>query len=187
MLSLTRPLLTNAGPSRSIVISSERLRKRLYSTNTQHPVPLIINGARRPAENNATFPVTNPASQSQTGASSAASPADCIAAADAANAAFSAWEKTPPAARRDVFLRAADVLARPEWRDRVVGTMSAEVDASKFWAEFNWMEAIDALRTTAGLVGELAGRAYASTIVPGAQVLEQKRAMGVMCVSSCAC
>lgn len=159
-------------------------RIRGYSTPAVHAdaVPLFINGHRQQSDPPFTFSITNPASQRIVGHASAASAADCASAVAAAHASFPAWERTPPPARRDVFLRAADILVQDAWRAKVMDAMAAEIDAAPFWAEFNWRGAVDALRATAGLVTELAGRAYPSACVPGAQVFEQKRAMGVMCV-----
>lgn len=155
---------------------------RAYSTQLSNAVPLVIHGTYQSSSDGSTFTVTNPRTLSPIGTSAAASSADCLSAIRSADAAYAAWEATPPTARRDIFLRAADVLAQPAWRERVLETMHAETDASEFWVDFNWKGAVGALRTTAGLVNELAGRAYKSAIVPGAQVLEQKRAMGVMYV-----
>ncbi|CAP79935.1 hypothetical protein E8E15_005026 [Penicillium rubens] len=77
-------------------------------TNTGLTVPLLINGQEETTPN--TFPVTSPYTNSTIWTASAATPEDAIRAVEAANAAFPAWSQTKPTVRRDILLKAADIL-----------------------------------------------------------------------------
>ncbi|KAJ5278283.1 hypothetical protein N7524_004436 [Penicillium chrysogenum] len=77
-------------------------------TNTGLTVPLLINGQEETTPN--TFPVTSPYTNSTIWTASAATPQDAIRAVEAANAAFPAWSQTKPTVRRDILLKAADIL-----------------------------------------------------------------------------
>ncbi len=72
--------------------------------------PLFIDGEWRPASNGATFDISNPATGKVVGTSASASAEDCVTAIEAAGRAFKTWEHSHLAVRRDVFLRAADLL-----------------------------------------------------------------------------
>lgn len=79
------------------------------ASDASYVVPLIING--KEITTSSTFPVNSPASHKQIWSASGASVEDANNAVDAAQAAFPAWAKTKPTARRDIFLKASEIFA----------------------------------------------------------------------------
>ncbi|KAI0265688.1 aldehyde dehydrogenase [Gloeopeniophorella convolvens] len=142
-------------------------------------VPLYINGEWRPSSTGVSFSVQNSHTRAIATTAAAASAEDCVAAIEAAQRAFPAWEATPLQARRAIFLRAASVLETPEWRARATAAMLAEtVGTPKFNAVTAAIGAA-ALQNIAGMVNELKGETFPSA-VPGGQVFVQRRAHGVV-------
>ncbi|KAJ5371789.1 Aldehyde dehydrogenase N-terminal [Penicillium concentricum] len=76
--------------------------------NTGLTVPLLINGLEETTPK--TFPVTSPYTNTTIWSASAATPQDAIRAVEAADAAFPSWSQTKPTVRRDILLKAADIL-----------------------------------------------------------------------------
>ena len=72
-------------------------------------VPLIING-REEYSPSASFDVISPYTAQPCWSAAAASPNDALRAAESASAAFPAWSMTKPTVRRDILLKAADLL-----------------------------------------------------------------------------
>ncbi|KAK7059715.1 Aldedh domain-containing protein [Favolaschia claudopus] len=142
--------------------------------------PLFIDGQERPASDKATFEVINVNTSQVAGISASASSADCNAAVEAAGRAFKTWEHTTPYARRDIFLKAADLVATDRWRDLVVQTSIEETNCSRAWAMGAWMAAAPMIRTIAGFSNELTGKTFVSSSVPGAWCVMEQRAMGVI-------
>ncbi|KAF9487155.1 ALDH-like protein [Pleurotus eryngii] len=70
---------------------------------------LFINGEYRPSSS--TFEVLDPFSHQVVGLCSTASSRDCHDAIEAANKAFASWENTTPWQRRDILLKAADLIS----------------------------------------------------------------------------
>jgi acyl-CoA reductase-like NAD-dependent aldehyde dehydrogenase len=139
---------------------------------------LFINGERRAAADGRAYDVVNPADNRVVSRGANAGTADCTAAVDAAAAAQPAWEKSSFAQRSAVLLRAADFLEGA--RARIAETLGAETGATPGWAAFQTHGAVSTLRTAAAMAGELGGRTYPSALVPGAHVIEQRRALGVV-------
>jgi acyl-CoA reductase-like NAD-dependent aldehyde dehydrogenase len=143
---------------------------------------LYINGNYGPSSSGETFEVHNPFSGQVVGTAASASSADGKAAVDAAAKAFKTWEYSSPNDRRDIFLRAATLLESDKYRAKVAQCMAEEVAAPLYWSLFNIMGSANLLRTQAGMVERLKGEIFPSGTVPGAQVISQRRAMGVVCV-----
>lgn len=99
----------------------------------QPVIPLIINGKEEHAAS--TFDVISPYTNKPCWAAASASPQDAIRAVEAADAAFPAWSQTKPAVRRDILLKAADILeSRLEKCAEYMRTeMGADVGASQFF------------------------------------------------------
>lgn len=109
---------------------------------------------------------------------SSASKAEALAAVDAASRAFPSWSATKPAARRDILLRAADILDRRA--DELKGYMKQETSAHGPFAEFN-------IATSAGIIRDVAGRissalcgSYPICDEPGTHALVVKEPYGVV-------
>ncbi|KAF8962311.1 Aldehyde/histidinol dehydrogenase [Flammula alnicola] len=141
---------------------------------------LYIDGKFVPSSTGETFEVRNPHSGQVVGISSSASSADCKAAVHAAAKAFKAWEHSNLNDRRDVLLRAADLLASEEYRTKVLEAITEETAGASYWGTFNVMGSINFLRSQAGTVEKLKGEIFPSGTVPGAQAISQRRAMGVI-------
>ncbi|KAJ7669331.1 Aldehyde/histidinol dehydrogenase [Mycena polygramma] len=142
--------------------------------------PLFIDGQQVLASDNTTFEVLNISTSTVVGTSASASSADCTAAVEAAGRAFASWEKTTPYARRDIFLKAADLVSSDRWRDLVVKTLIEETNCSAGWANIGYVGAAPLLRTVGSFANNLTGKTFMSSSVPGVQCKMEQRAMGVI-------
>ena len=125
-----------------------------------YEVSLLINGADKAAENNATFDRLDPVSGDVATRSAAASVADAVAAVEAAHAAFPAWSKVGPNARRAILNKAAGIVRAkaPEFAERV----SAETGSTKGWGMFNVMFAAGLLEEAAAMTTQISGEVIPS-------------------------
>ena len=140
---------------------------------------LYIDGEWRPAGSGKTFDVFRPSSTEVVGTAAAATAADCVAAIDAAARAFPAWERTPLSVRRDVFLRAADIVASGRYRTAAIAACAEEVGATAEMTGAMHDMQVAALRNYASLVDMLHGETFPSCI-PGGHVFAHRRAFGVV-------
>ncbi|KAF7332267.1 Clathrin assembly protein [Mycena kentingensis (nom. inval.)] len=116
-------------------------------------VPLLVNG--REKVSSSTFPVVSPISHKPLHASSCASSEDTALAIAAASAAFIEWKKTKPIARRNILLKAADLLI--ENTEILKDAMMQETGSGVPFAMFNVNTAAELIRDTAGRIGGIAG------------------------------
>ncbi|KAJ5472177.1 hypothetical protein N7530_006178 [Penicillium desertorum] len=145
-------------------------------TNTGLTVPLIINGQEETTPN--TFPVTSPYTNSTIWTASAATPQDAIRAVEAANAAFPSWSQTKPTVRRDILLKAADILeARLDTNAEYMRQeMGADVGAS---AGFVVPLGVRMLREVASRITSICG-SVPVVETEGQSAIIFKEAMGVI-------
>ena len=139
-------------------------------------VPLLIDGKEE--LKSSTFDVISPLTNRTCWPASDASSHDAIRAVEAAEAAFPAWSQTKPVIRRDILLRAADILEqRLEQNAEIMRTeMGADVGTSQF---FVVPMSISMLRDTAGRITSICGSVpVAEGQGQSANVL--KEAMGVI-------
>lgn len=96
-------------------------------------IPLIINGKEETGSE--TFDVVSPYSGKTCWTATSATPQDAVRAVEASQAAFPAWSQTKPTVRRDILLKAADILeSRMEENAEMVRTeMGADVGTSQFF------------------------------------------------------
>ncbi|KAK7687883.1 hypothetical protein QCA50_009102 [Cerrena zonata] len=142
--------------------------------------PLLINGQFRPASSGKTFEVHNPYSGELVGTAAAATSQDCKDAIDAAGKAFPTWEKTPLALRRDIMLKAADLLVTDKYRKKVHEALKDETATVDPLLQMLSVEiSASVLKDSAGLINKLKGETFNSDM-PGAYVIGQRRAMGVI-------
>jgi len=122
--------------------------------DTNLTVPLLING--KDVTTKTTFSVTSPASQEQLWQASSASLEDVAAATEAAQKAFPAWSKMKPAAKRAIFMKAADIIdARTA---ELAEYMKMETGAAAMFADgFNVPKAADMLRDVGGRLSGIMG------------------------------
>lgn len=138
-------------------------------------VPLLIDG--KDVTTSTTFPVKNPATGQLLHSCSSAGAAEAEAAVTAATAALPAWKKMPPSRRRDLFLKAADVMDKR--KDELSQYLMQETAGSPQWADFNLMVAADMLRDVAGRISALCG-AIPQTAEAGTSALVVKEPFGVV-------
>lgn len=110
-------------------------------------VPFFLNGKDVVASE--TFDVTNPATGKVVHQCSSATEVDAQAAVDAAAKALPAWKAMVPVKRRDIFLKAAEIMEQR--KDELATTMCEEVGVPKAWADFN-------LTVARSLILDVAGR-----------------------------
>ncbi|KAI4704570.1 hypothetical protein J4E81_001638 [Alternaria sp. BMP 2799] len=117
-------------------------------------VPLLING--KEVTTKTTFPVTSPSSHKEVWSSSSASLEEVKSAVAAAKGAFPAWSKMKHSAKRNIFLKAADVIdARAgEFADYMKIETGA---ADNFSNGFNVPKMADMLRDVAGRLSAVMG------------------------------
>jgi acyl-CoA reductase-like NAD-dependent aldehyde dehydrogenase len=139
-------------------------------------IPLLIDGKEEYTPT--TFPVTSPYTNTPCWTSSSATPADALRAVQAAEAAFSSWSSTKPTARRDILLKAADLLEeRLEENALYMRTeMGADEGAS---AGFVVPLAIRMLRDVAGRITSICG-SVPVVEAEGQSAIVFKEAMGVI-------
>ncbi|KAI0919057.1 hypothetical protein AcW1_003468 [Taiwanofungus camphoratus] len=141
--------------------------------------PLYIDGQERAASTHATFTVRNPYTKAVVTLAASASSQDCKDAVEAAVRAFGIWEHTPFSTRRKYFLKAADLLSTERFKEKVHTAIQDETAAGASVADFNLYLADEALHEAASLVTQLRGETFPS-MVPGGQVIAQRRAQGVI-------
>jgi len=114
-----------------------------------HVVPLLINGQEITTET--TFDVTSPVTNKVIWRGSSVSKQDAIKAVEAAQAAFPAWSKTKPSVRRDILIKASDILARRA--QEASEYMQIETGADEAYSGgFNVPASIEQLRDVAGRI-----------------------------------
>lgn len=120
---------------------------------TPYSVPLFLNGKEvHPSEK---FSVTCPTTGKFVHNCGSATVEDAGAAVDAAAKAFESWRKTTPGYRRDIFLKAAEVMQRR--RGELTQYMADEMGGQPQWCEFNLDGAIDMIKDVAGRISSLEG------------------------------
>lgn len=142
---------------------------------SSYTVPLLINGEPRQTQD--TFEVTSPATGEVLYPCSSASVGDAEAAVTAAAEAFRSWRQTTVAPRRDILLKAADVMSNR--REELSQYLSAETGAPPSWGDFNVNLAIDFIKDVAGRIASLEG-SFVSTRDPNFSAIIMKEPYGVI-------
>ena len=131
---------------------------------------LLIGGRWTGAAGGGTFEKTFPFTGEPVGMAAAAKRKDARAAVEAAHAAFGEWSRSAPAMRREILLKAADILqSRAE---DIAHTVTEETGGTFGWGMFNVQLASAMLREAGAQAYGLVGDVIPSD-VPG------KLAMGV--------
>jgi acyl-CoA reductase-like NAD-dependent aldehyde dehydrogenase len=107
----------------------------------------------------------------------AGTPADITRAADAAEAAFPSWSSVGAFERREIFLTAADLMAKRG--EEAIAALAQETGASRVFAEFNLAFCIQVLREAAAAITRPVGELLATSI-PGAYSMAQRIPLGVV-------
>ena len=103
---------------------------------TVSDLSMLINGLAVTAEGQRTFERRNPLDGSIATRAPAASPADAVAAVEAAAEAFKTWRSTGPTERRMLLLKAAEALEAK--LPKFVEAVPAETGATGMWAWNGW-------------------------------------------------
>lgn len=124
------------------------------ATNTAaYIIPLQING--KDVKTSTTYKVVNPSTNELAWESCSASNTEAIQAAEAAQAAFPAWSKTKVSNRRDIFLKAADVMIRRA--EELSNYIKTETGADETFTTFNVFASAEQLRDVAGRIPTVVG------------------------------
>ena len=140
-----------------------------------HTVPFFIGGEEVLTER--TFDIVNPATGKVVHKSSSASDTEALAAVEAAAKAFPAWRDLVPRKRRDILLKAAEILEKR--RGELAGYMIEETGVAQGWADFNLDVAKDFIIDVAGRISGLEGT-IPTTQDPGVGALVLKEPFGVI-------
>ena len=140
-------------------------------------VQLLIAGREVPASQGATFERRHPVTGEVASRAAAATTADAVAAAEAAQEAFPAWSGLGPSARRAVLLKAADLLEART--GEVIERMVAETGCTAPWAGFNAFLAAGMLRDAAGLTTQVGGEVIPSDR-PSTLLFTMRQPVGVV-------
>lgn len=116
-------------------------------------VPLFVNGEEKTTAS--TFDVISPVDNKICWRSSSASISDVEAAVASASAAFKLWSKTKPAQRRDIILKAAQLLQ--EEKAQSFTYSSTETGTAEGPFESEYLLGYDACLTMAGLISAVQG------------------------------
>lgn len=116
-------------------------------------VPLYLDGKTKFTSE--TFDVTSPITNQTCWASSTASEEDALAAVESAAQAFRSWRKTKPRCRRDIFLRASEILTKRYEVSKHLSHTEIGVHDSMF--DFEYHLSIDLLVFLAGIVSNVQG------------------------------
>lgn len=139
-------------------------------------IGLLIDGDKRDASGSASYERMDPFTGKLATRAAAASVADANAAVEAAAAAFSAWSKTGPGARRALLTKAADVMASKV--GEFTKLMMEETGATGPWAGFNVMLAANMLREAAAMTTQISGEIIPSD-KPGTLAMAIRQPAGV--------
>jgi acyl-CoA reductase-like NAD-dependent aldehyde dehydrogenase len=138
-------------------------------------VPFFINGKEFHPERR--FDVVSPASGKVIHQSGSATEADVRAAIDSAADALKTWRKTLPRQRRDILLKAAEIMERR--KEELGQYMMDETSCPRQWADFNINAAKELLVDVAGRVVAIEG-SIPTTADPNTGALILKEPFGVV-------
>ncbi len=116
-------------------------------------VPFFIDGEQLHPEKS--FDVTNPATGKVVHQAGGATLVEAAAAVAAGAKAFETWRNSLPKKRRDIFLKAADIMEKR--RDELGQYMMDETGCPRQWADFNIDVAKDMFIDVAGRLPSLEG------------------------------
>lgn len=116
-------------------------------------VPLYINGIEKLSGK--TFDVISPVTGKVIHKAAAVNVEEAGQAVAAAAEAFKSWQKAAPTQRRDIFLKAADIVQKRS--AELIQYMVEETGSADPWAQFNVMLCAETLKDCAGRIATLEG------------------------------
>ena len=138
---------------------------------------LLIDGEWTAAQDGKSFDKTDPFTGESAGSASAASREDARRAADAAAKAFPEWAATPPAGRRELLNKTADLLM--ERAQDIAAIVTEETGGTFGWGMFNCDLASNMFREAAALTTAATGEIIPSN-VPGLTAMGVRQPAGVV-------
>ncbi|PNS14600.1 Aldehyde dehydrogenase [Sphaceloma murrayae] len=117
------------------------------------PVPLWLDGKEIKTET--VYDVVTPTTGDVVYQSCSASVEDAEKAVLSAKASLAAWSSTKPSVRRDVLLRAAEIISKR--KDELFSVINKETGAVDSMFGFEYNLAIEACKSTAGLIASVQG------------------------------
>ena len=140
-------------------------------------ISMLIAGEARAASNGGTFERRNPLDGEVATRAPAATPADAVAAVEAAAKAFPAWSATGPSQRRALLVKAAHALEAKA--PAFAAAVAAETGGSGLWAGFNVHLAASMLIEAAAMTTQITGEIIPSD-VPGSLAMGVRQPAGVV-------
>lgn len=116
-------------------------------------VPLFLDGKEITTEK--TFDITSPNDNKVCWKCSAASEQDALNAVASAQKAFKTWSKTKPSQKRDVFLKAAELLR--QGKETAYKYSNVETGAISSMTDFEFNLAVEGCLTLGGLIPSVNG------------------------------
>ena len=138
---------------------------------------LLIGGEWVDAKSGREVEQRSPYTEDVVGRAAAAGPDDVDAAVKAAGDAFEAWGFGPPAARREVLTKAADLLQ--ERAEEISAIVTEETGGTFGWGMFNCQLASGMLREAGAQAYAAVGQVIPSDI-PGATAIARRLPAGVV-------
>ncbi len=138
---------------------------------------LLIGGTWSDASDGREYQQSFPYTGEAVGSAAAAGRQDARAAVDAAHAAFAEWSRSASRQRREILLKAADLLL--ERGEAIAGLMTEETGAVFGWGMFNVDLAAGMLREAAAQAYGLVGEVIPSD-VPGKLAMAVRQPAGVV-------
>ncbi|KAG8418712.1 hypothetical protein J3459_012112 [Metarhizium acridum] len=142
---------------------------------TSGVLPLVINGQDYFPDK--TFDVKSPYTDQVIHKCGGASVADAARAVDVAAGSLKSWRKTTPQERRDIFLKAAQLMGSR--RDELIKHMADETGAARGWADFNINTTIDIVKDIAGRIPTVEG-SFPPTIDRNRSAIVMREPYGVV-------
>lgn len=125
----------------------------MAQTGDKAVTPLIINGES--VVTDVKFEVHAPATGELSGHCTGASVEDALRAADAAKAAFPAWAKTKAYDRRDILLKAAEIMASR--KEELIQYQREETGAGRPFAEHTFNLGVSFIKDFAARIPTIEG------------------------------
>ncbi|TQB69566.1 hypothetical protein MPDQ_001647 [Monascus purpureus] len=144
------------GSVRRMLSNSSRrldLTKKERVDDDSLSIPLIINNEFTTTQKQ--FDVRNPATGKLVGRCSSASVEDANRAVQAAQTAFRVWSKMQPYARRDLMMRAAEIMLNR--KEELIFYQREETGAGRLFAEHTFMLAVSFLKDFASRIPSIEG------------------------------
>jgi acyl-CoA reductase-like NAD-dependent aldehyde dehydrogenase len=155
------------------------------STETTSQLPqakLLIDGVwKGSAEASNTYKVYHSQSLEAVCTAVSASSKDVQEAIASASRAFPLWEATPPSVRRQILIKAADLLDTPTYKARIKEWVCKETAALDVAGNFNAAGAVRNMREAASLASHVRGETVNSE-TPGVTFMATRRAIGVVSI-----